>query len=266
MASQDHWSGISSETMNVLVVAGRDSSGGAGVDADLDAARLCGASLRVVVTAETVQGAGGLIEFGARAPEDWVAEAEAQIEKGVSAIKFGLLPGAEHVEAAAKLISRVRALRPGLAVVVDPVLGPTHGGRFLEGAGVRALLEDLLRTGCVLTPNLEEAAELTGRRIEELSRDLGARIEAAEELLARGAQGVVIKGGHSEGPLLDLVCQEGAEPHWLRLERVPGALRGTRCRHATLVACALGGGKRLAQAASEAGAYIGSLMRSEGRV
>lgn len=266
MASRDRWSAISSEVMSVLVIAGRDSSGGAGVDADLDAARLAGASLRVVVTAETEQCASGLIELGARAPEDWVAEAEAQIELGVSAIKFGLLPGAEHIEAAAKLISRARARRPDLAVVVDPVLGPTHGGRFLDDVGVRALLEILLPTGCVLTPNMDEAAELTGRTIEELSRDLGARIEAAEELLARGARGVVLKGGHSEGPLLDLVCEEGAEPHWLRFERSPGALRGTGCRHATFVAWGLGGGERLVQAASEAGAQIGSLMRSEGQV
>ena len=115
MASLDRWSAISFEAMSVLVVAGRDSSGGAGVDADLDAARLSGASIRVVVTAETEQGVDGLVELGARAPEEWVAEAEAQIELGVSAIKFGLLPGADHIEAAAKLITRVRALRPGLA-------------------------------------------------------------------------------------------------------------------------------------------------------
>ena len=266
MASQDRWSAISSEAMSVLVIAGRDSSGGAGVDADLDAARLAGASIRVVVTAETEQCERGLIELGARATEDWVAEAEAQIELGVSAIKFGLLPGVEHIEAAAKLISRVRALRPDIAVVVDPVLGPTHGGRFLDDVAVRALLEVLLPAGCILTPNLDEAAELTSRTIRELSSDLGARIEAAEELLARGARGVVLKGGHAEGPLLDLVCEEGAEPCWLRLERAPGALRGTGCRHATIIAWGLGGGERLVQAASEAGAQIGSLMRSQRQV
>jgi hydroxymethylpyrimidine/phosphomethylpyrimidine kinase len=263
MASQDRWSAISSEAMSVLVIAGRDSSGGAGVDADLDAARLVDASLKVVVTAETEQRERGLVELGARAPEDWVAEAEAEIGQGVSAIKFGLLPGVEHIEAAARLISRARALRPDLAVVVDPVLGPTHGGRFLGDVGVRALLEVLLPAGCILTPNLDEAAELTSRTITELSSDLGARIEAAEELLARGARGVVLKGGHSEGPLLDLICAEGAEPHWLRLERAPGSLRGTGCRHATILAWGLGGGERLVQAASEAGAQIGSLMRSQ---
>ena len=259
---QDPWSAISSEVKRVLVVAGRDSSGGAGVDADLDAARLCGASLGVVVTAETVQDARGLVELGARSPEDWKAEAMAQVESGVSAIKFGLLPGVDHIEAAAELISNARALQPDLAVVVDPVIAPTHGGRFLDEAGLLALKEVLLATGCVLTPNLDEAAELTGRRIEELNRDLGARIKAAEELLERGARGVVLKGGHAEGALMDLVCEEGSEPRWLPFERVLGELRGTGCRHATLLAWGLGSGESLFDAASEAGAQVGSLMRS----
>ena len=264
MARQDRWSVTSSEAMSVLVIAGRDSSGGAGVDADRDAALMCGASVKVVVTAETEQGLGGLVELGARAPEDWVREAEEALETGVSAIKFGLLPGVEHVQAAASFITRVRAQRPQLPVVVDPVLGPTHGGRFLEEAGVRALLEDLLPTGCVLTPNLEEAAELTGRRAGDLSDDLPARIAASKELIGRGAQAVILKGGHAEGPLMDLVCEEGPEPHWLPFERASGALRGSGCRHATILAWGLGRGQGLLEAASEAGAQIGALMRSGG--
>ena len=254
----------SSEAMSVLVIAGRDSSGGAGVDADMDAALMCGASIKVVVTAETEQSSRGLIELGARSMEDWVAEAEVEIERGVTAIKFGLLPGVEHIEAAAKLITRVRAQRPQLPVVVDPVLGPTHGGRFLDEAGVKALLEVLLPTGCILTPNLDEAAELTGRGAGDLSDDLQARIAASEELIGRGARGVILKGGHAEGPLMDLVCEEGAEPHWLPFERASGALRGSGCRHATILAWRLGRGQELLEAASGAGAQIGALMRSEG--
>ena len=263
MASQGPKSATSSEATRLLVVAGRDSSGGAGVDADLEVERWGGAALKVVVTAETRQGASGLEELGARAPEAWVPEAEACLEEVVAAIKFGLLPGAEHILAAAELTSRAREGRPGLPVVVDPVLAPTHGGRFSDAAGVEALLEVLLPAGVVLTPNLDEAAELTGRSLGKLQAELGERIAAAQELLERGARGVVLKGGHAEGPLLDLVSRAGQEPRWLEFERAPGALRGTGCRHATALALGLGRGQTLTEAASAAGAWLGALIGAQ---
>lgn len=262
MANRDPKSATSSETPRLLVVAGRDSSGGAGVDADLEMARWCGASVDIVVTADTRQGEAGLEELGAREPGAWMREAEAALEAGVHAVKFGLLPGAEHVVAAAELVQGLLEAQPSIPIVVDPVLAPTLGGRFLDQAGVEALLEVLLPTGCVLTPNLEEAAELTGQAPAALQEDLEERIAAAHALMKRGARGVVLKGGHAEGALLDLVCEAGAEPRWLRLERAPGTRRGTGCRHSTCIALGLARGQGLLEAATAAGDRIGSLIRA----
>ncbi len=263
MASPGPRNAISSEPLRLLVVAGRDSSGGAGVDVDLEAARWGGASTAIVVTAETRQGERGLEELGAREASAWMAEAEEALAGGVDAIKFGLLPGAEHVLAAAELIKRALGARPATPVVVDPVLAPTQGGRFLDQAGLEALREVLLPTGCVITPNLDEAAELTGRAPGSLREDLEERIAAAQALIERGAGGVVLKGGHAEGALKDLVCEVGNEPRWLRLERAPGSLRGTGCRHSTWIALGLARGQGLMEAATVAGDWIGSQIKAQ---
>ncbi|MCH2105877.1 MAG: bifunctional hydroxymethylpyrimidine kinase/phosphomethylpyrimidine kinase, partial [Planctomycetes bacterium] len=108
MEKTDRKSATSSESVQLLVIAGRDSSGGAGVDADLEAARWASADAAVVVTAETLQGEGGLVELGARSPKQWRGEADLALKGGVDAIKFGLLPGEEHVEAAAALVQELR--------------------------------------------------------------------------------------------------------------------------------------------------------------
>jgi hydroxymethylpyrimidine/phosphomethylpyrimidine kinase len=264
MEKTDPKSATSSEPLRLLVVAGRDSSGGAGVDADLEAVRWGGASAVIVVTAETQQGAEGLLELGARPPREWAREAELALESGVDAIKIGLLPGAEHVEAASQLIQKVRGMAEEIPVVVDPVLAPTLGGRFLDERGVEALKEVLLPAGCILTPNLSEAAELTGRSSSLLMEHHQARIEAAEQLLELGATGVLLKGGHAEGELLELICEPGADPKWLHLERRSGSLRGTGCRHSTAVAVSLARGHGLLEAADAASAWIGSLIGAQG--
>lgn len=263
MATPAPMSAISSETLRLLVVAGRDSSGGAGVDADLEAARWGGASATVVVTAETLQGERGLEALGAREPSAWMAEAEAALEVGVDAIKIGVLPGSEHVVAAAEFIQGVLGAQPPIPVVVDPVLAPTQGGRFLEEAGVEAFREVLLPTGCFVTPNIDEAAELTGRVPDALREDLEERIAAAQDLMELGAGGVVLKGGHAGGALLDLVCEVRSEPRWLRLERAPGSLRGTGCRHSTCIALGLARGQGLMEAARAAGDWIGSQIAAQ---
>jgi len=263
MASPDPRSVISSETLRLLVIAGKDSSGGAGVDADLEAVRCCGASAAVVVTAETRQGERGLEALGAREPSAWMVEAKAALEEGVDAIKIGLLPGSGHVVAAAGFIQGALRVRPEIPIVVDPVFAPTLGGRFLDQAGVEAFREALLPTGCVLTPNLDEAAELTRRDPDELRDDFEERIAAARALLEFGAGGVVLTGGHAEGELLDLVCEAGSDPRRLPLERVPGAMRGTGCRHSTCIALGLARGQGLMEAATAAGELIGARIKAQ---
>ncbi|MFT5151842.1 MAG: hydroxymethylpyrimidine/phosphomethylpyrimidine kinase [Planctomycetota bacterium] len=168
----------------VLVIAGVDSSGGAGLVADREAADAAGADVVCVTTAHTVQSDAGLVELGARAASEWLEEARRivraaawpeigdQQDEGLAeakhisaatpfgAIKFGLLPGLEHVRAAEQLVTEVRALAPMMPVVLDPVLGPTSGGRFLDEEGVAQLCAWAARGALVLTPNLPEACEL----------------------------------------------------------------------------------------------------------
>jgi len=256
----------------VVVVAGHDPTGGAGVDADARAARSQGVAARCVVTARTRQDGRRVHALGARPVADWLSEARAALAADELpprvALKAGLLPGAEHVRAFAELCA---ALPRPLPVVVDPVLAASGGERFLDADGVAALLAELVPRGVVLTPNLPEAAELCGRPPAELAAGFpgapdggGPRLAAARELVARGASAVVLKGGHgSEDPVRELVLERGREPVWLEHPRVPGAsLHGSGCRFASALAAGLARGRPLAEAAARAGAHVAELLRA----
>lgn len=257
----------------ILVVAGHDSSGAAGVDADLDAARAFETEALCVVTARTLQDAGGVREVGARAPAEWLAEARAALDARPAAIKLGLLPGAEHVRAAARLIAYARVLFSALPVVVDPVIASSSGFTFLDDSAVAAMRAELVPGRVVLTPNLSELARLASEREGGLAAHPEARVAAAHRLLALGARGVIAKGGHGrEDPIRDLAAEPGppgeeARATWIEHPRVPGGgIRGSGCRHATAVACALARGADLAEAARAAAAFVGGrIERSTSR-
>jgi hydroxymethylpyrimidine/phosphomethylpyrimidine kinase len=247
-----------SSSEHVVALAGHDSSGRAGLDADREAARAFGLELTAVVTAWTEQDTGGVRAVRPRPAGEWLAELERALE-GAVALKTGLLPGAEHVRALARFL----AGRDGdLPIVVDPVLGASTGEAFLDAAGLAALREELLALPLVLTPNVPEAARLAGLPPGELAGDPDRRLEAAERLLERGLAGLVLKGGHgAEDPVRDLVWARGGEPSWHEHARVPGAgLRGSGCRHATALACGLARGLDLAAAAGAAGEHLARLL------
>lgn len=252
----------------LLVVAGHDSSGGAGVDADREAAQELGARVALCVTAFTEQDAHGVRRIGARAPEQWLSEARVLARARPMALKLGLLPGAAHVSAAARLALELRArLGAGFAVVLDPVIRASSGGLLLDAAGVEELLARLAELAPVLTPNLDEAAALSGLPVEELALHPPARERAARLLLERGAPAVIVKGGHGrEQPLVDLLVQP--ERPALRIERPrrPGAgIRGSGCRFATALAVGLGRGLSLPEAARAAGELVaGRIAREQG--
>lgn len=243
-------------TVRVLVVAGHDSSGRAGIDADREAARDYGLATVEVVTAWTEQEGDRLHAVRARPASAWCQEARAAVETGVAACKVGLLAGADHVRALAALLDLLAARR--VPCVVDPVLSASSGEAFLEDDGIEALREVVLSRAVVLTPNVPEAARLAGAEVEHLAAHRSARLAAAESLLARGPTAVLLKGGHAaEDPVADLVLLRGCPPRWHEHPRVPGpGMRGSGCRYATAVACGLALGREVPEAATAAGSYL----------
>jgi hydroxymethylpyrimidine/phosphomethylpyrimidine kinase len=242
----------------LLIVAGHDPSG-AGIDADLSALRGLDVEPLPVVTARTDQDERSVRSIGARDPREWRSEALESARDGVDAVKFGLLPGAEHVRAARELLRELRKLAGAdLPAVVDPVIRASSGGRFLDADAVEALRGELAAEAVVLTPNLSEAAELSCEPLEALEASFSARIEAARILLALGAAAVVIKGGHGrEDPVRDLVARADGACAWLERPRLRGGgIRGSGCRFATHLAAGLALGRPIEEAAEEAGKFV----------
>lgn len=239
-------------TRRLLVVAGRDPSGGAGVDADRDALDSLDLEVSYVVTAETDQDDGEVRSAGAVSPDVWLAEARGVLP--ASAIKFGLLPGVEAVRAAADLV----ACAGGAPVVLDPVIESSSGFTFLDPVAVDELRGALVPAGVIVTPNLPELARLTGVSLDHLVADLDARADAASELVEAGAAAVVVKGGHGpEDPAVDLLVRSGDRPLRVEHERIRGArLRGTGCRFASALAGHLALGGTLERGIGVAGSLV----------
>lgn len=242
----------------VLIVAGHDPSG-AGIEADRAACVGLPLAVACVVTALTDQDERGVRSIGAVEPRTWFEEAALLVAPGVDAIKFGLLPGAEHVRAAVRLVEAARARSgPAVHVVVDPVIAASSGSRFLDERAVEALRAELLTQAVIATPNLDELALLAEVPRDSLVESLSNRIAAARALLARGASAAVVKGGHgSEDPAVDLVVAPLEAPLEIRHERIPGAkVRGSGCRFASHLAARLALGDSLAAAARAAALHV----------
>ncbi len=243
----------------LLVLAGHDPTGGAGVDADRRAAQVLGVPAECVVTAETEQ--DGQHVQSVRARPAWPEEAQSWLRRGPAALKTGLLPGAQSVRCAAELAS-ARGARP---MVVDPVLAASGGEEFLAEEGIAVLRSELIAQGVVLTPNLPEAARLVGADVESLV-SFECRLDAARALLELGAGAVLLKGGHgAEDPVRDMCWERHGEPQWLEHPRVPGAgIHGSGCRFASLLAAGLALGEPLAIAAKRAGEWVGAEIARSG--
>ena len=250
-------------TTRILVVAGHDPSGGAGVGADRAAAAHFGVEAECVVTAWTDQDGARVRAIEPRPIEDWLEEARYALASPIGALKSGLLPSAAAVRALATLLDEVAHAR-AVPAVVDPVLAASGGESFLDETGIEALLAELPPRGVILTPNLPEAARLTGLELEHLQARLEARESAARALLERGCRAVVLKGGHADdSPVRDLVLERGGEPVWLEHARIPGArLHGSGCRFASAIAAQLARSVPLDESARAAGVWLAELLRA----
>ena len=234
----------------VLTVAGSDSGGGAGIQADLKTVFALGAHAMSVLTAVTAQDSHGVREVWPLPPEAVVAQFRAVVDDiGVSAVKTGMLATARLTETVAELIGGLAGRVP---VVVDPVCVSKHGNRLLAEDALDVLRGALLPHATVVTPNLDEAYALTGVRAEDRA---GMRA-AARSLLRSGPTWVLVKGGHLAGDADDLLT-DGAEEHWYSTARIDNKhTHGTGCTLASAVATYLAHGLSVPEAVRAAKEYV----------
>ena len=236
----------------VLSIAGYDPSSGAGITADIKTAAAHGCYAATCITALTVQTTQGVravepVEAGiVRRTLDELA-----MDLPIRGVRLGMLGSAEVAQAVADFLE---AQRPAI-VVVDPIVRSSSGAELLTAEGVAVLRKRILPLATVVTPNLDEAAILTGVSAATLP---DAR-RAGELLLATGAQAVVVTGGHLPEPVDTLVWREhgGVQVRCFPLRRIASSsTHGTGCAFATSLTCCLILGMKLPEAVARAQEYV----------
>lgn len=242
---------ISAPQGRVLVIAGSDSGGGAGVQADIKAITMVGGYAATAVTAVTVQNTRGVSAVHPVPAEIIEGQIRAVLEDiGADVIKTGMLATAETVELVARLIEE---LAPQAPLILDPVMVATSGDRLIDDAAETALRERLLPKAFLVTPNIPEAEAMGEGEV----KDLETQIAAGEALIELGAQGALIKGGHLDGSVMRDVL---VTPHGMRFfERArieTTSTHGTGCTLASAIAGLIAQGVPLADAVQSAGDYL----------
>ena len=244
-----------------VTIAGSDSSGGAGIQADLktfSALGVYGASVITALTAQNTQGVTGIHDV----PPDFIT---AQIDAvfsdlAVGAVKVGMLSQAATIEAVAHGLDRHQQTQ----VVLDPVMVATSGDRLLSPGAVDALRRLLIPRALVITPNLPEAAALLDAPV---AKDEAAMREQAERLLALGARAVLIKGGHDSGPeSVDLLVTKGQATRLAAKRVATRNTHGTGCTLSSAIAAGLARGSRLDDAARAAKSYVTAAIGAADRL
>ena len=226
----------------MLSIAGSDSGGGAGIQADLKAFAACGVHGMTAVTAITAQNTVGVTAVEAISPDVIVAQVHAvATDIGVDAVKIGMLGTVQAIEAVARSLD---LLAPGTPVVLDPVMVSESGAQLLDPSARTALIEQLISRATVITPNLPEARALLvlGAEEDDTVEDL------ARAIYAFGPAAVVITGGHRERAV-DLFY-DGSQLVEIAGERHPdGAAHGSGCTHSSVLAAQLAWGASPLEAA-----------------
>jgi hydroxymethylpyrimidine/phosphomethylpyrimidine kinase len=227
----------------VLSIAGSDSGGGAGIQADLKAFARCGVHGMTAITALTAQSTVGVEAVEQVSPEMIIAQVRAVAEDiGVDAVKIGMLGNAATVAAVVEALKTYVGDAP---VVLDPVMVAESGARLLDDDACDALINDLLPLVSIATPNIPEARVLAGLGEDASQEDLAKYVQGL------GPRAVVVTGGHSEA-LVDLFY-DGEEPVEIPGERHPGeAAHGSGCTHSSAIAAFLARGAEPLQAAAAA--------------
>lgn len=253
----------------LLTIAGSDSGGGAGIQADLKTFAAHGVFGMSALTAITAQNTVAVTAVHA-APADVVtAQIDAVAEDiGLDAVKIGMLAAAELVQAVASCLRRHRPAH----VVLDPVMVAKSGDSLLEDSAVEALIREMLPVATVVTPNLPEAARLTGLSLAG-DPDLETRRRAARVLAELGGQrpaggrlAVLVKGGHSTSRTLCDLLVDGESEHRFEAERIDtSSTHGTGCTLSSAIAARLGRGEALPEAVGGAIEYLrGAILAAPG--
>lgn len=232
----------------VLIIAGSDSGGGAGIQADIKTVAMLGGYAAASITAVTVQDTlgvkavhpipAGIVEAQARAVLDDI---------GADAIKTGMLGEELVIEAVARVLDSTAA-----PAVIDPVMAAKDGAELLERRALSAFRALMIPRAALLTPNAPEAEALTGLEV----RDLHGQRRAGEALLKAGARAVLVKGGHVPGPtVIDLLATPEGETTFEGLRIETRHTHGTGCTLASACAVGLAQGMELASAVARAVAY-----------
>ena len=241
-----------------MTIAGSDSGGGAGIQADLKTFSALGCYGASVLTAITAQNTRAVTAVQALPPSIVRAQIEAVLDDlAVRAVKIGMLGSPQLIRAVAEGL-RGR----GLPVVLDPVMVAKSGDRLLAAEAIDALRAELVPLASVLTPNLPEAADLLGAAP---AADLAAREAQGRALLALGPAWVLMKGGHAPGPVCtDLLL--GPEQHQLTARRIATRnTHGTGCTLSAAIAAGLAQGRTVPQAVILAHGYLqGAIAAADG--
>lgn len=242
---------LNHEYPRVLTIAGSDSGGGAGVQADLKTFAALGCYGLSAITALTAQNTLGVSAIHAPPADFLAAQLDAVLtDIGAHAIKIGMLHAPDIIATVACALQRHSARH----VVLDPVMVATSGARLIREDALDALRQALFPRACVITPNLHEAAWLLGRDINSA----GDLHRAAEDLIAQGARSVLIKGGHLPGErLTDLwLSADGQTRSWCAPRIATPNTHGTGCTLSSAIAAHLALGLPLVEALDAAHVYV----------
>ncbi|MEJ5358093.1 MAG: bifunctional hydroxymethylpyrimidine kinase/phosphomethylpyrimidine kinase [Desulfobacterales bacterium] len=242
----------------VLTIAGSDSGGGAGIQADLKTIAALGCYGASAITALTAQNTTGVRAIHPVPAEFTTAQIDAVLEDiGADAVKIGMLYSSELIRAVAQALRRWGARN----VVLDPVMVAQSGDRLLREEAVAALKDELIPLADVITPNLPEAEVLLGGPV----RDREAMAAAAFALGRLGSRAVLLKGGHLEGPESADLLYLGAAKRTVVFSspRIPTAnTHGTGCTLSSAIAAGLAKGRDIEQAVREAKGYLDQALRA----
>lgn len=240
----------------VLVIAGSDSGGGAGIQADIKAIAAMGGYATTAITAVTAQNTRGVTAVEVLPAAMVQAQIDAVLEDiGTDAVKLGMLASADI---AGTVADRLDELDPAIPVVFDPVMLATSGDRLLDSDAETVLRDRILPRAALVTPNRLEAEYLTGCDIT----DLEGQIAAGKALVSMGASAALIKGGHMDGDVLRdvLIAPQGIEIMERSRLDTPHT-HGTGCTLASAIAGLLAQGHALRQAVKRAGDYLHEAIR-----